>query len=450
MPRAHFTQPIVDSSGNLLTGATVRVLQPGTTTPVSSALYTSGSGGAVRAQPWTVSSGVVDFYMNAAQTVRLGVTRSGVETFIEDLDVGAVVDWITTVKDFGAVGDGVTDDSAAIQAALDAMTTGSSLYFPDGVYIIGTTLLFPTVDGVTLWCAPGSNGRFSGATLRAKTGAHLAATIASPEWYNSWPVGGTQKDAQGITISGLSFDGGGVRPSNPSVVMETTANTQYGLVMHGSNHKLLNVFVNSANMDGLHAAGSFGLDGTTTISETHEMWIDGGGIRNVGRDGFHAAPGAQDGSCGRVKVQYAGRHGFYTDDVTSAWDLGRNHPSRCGSDMFHHESGWEYDVSHNYLDSLGNFLDGVATPWRAADAKRYGIYMNTGNGNCAHVQSNRMHTNTAGSAVQPIVGLYLDGWVVATDNTLIYQASDSSVTMVENGGTPAWAVVRDNVAHTAS
>ena len=47
---------------------------------------------------------------------------------------------IVSVKDFGAVGDGVTDDSAAIQAALNSAT---ALYFPTGNYFIGTTLTLP-------------------------------------------------------------------------------------------------------------------------------------------------------------------------------------------------------------------------------------------------------------------------------------------------------------------
>ena len=37
------------------------------------------------------------------------------------------------VKDFGAVGDGVTDDTAAIQAAIDS-NSGKTIYFPSGIY----------------------------------------------------------------------------------------------------------------------------------------------------------------------------------------------------------------------------------------------------------------------------------------------------------------------------
>ena len=39
------------------------------------------------------------------------------------------------VKEFGAVGDGVTKDTQAIQAALDA---GGLVFFPPGTYLSGT------------------------------------------------------------------------------------------------------------------------------------------------------------------------------------------------------------------------------------------------------------------------------------------------------------------------
>jgi hypothetical protein len=45
-----------------------------------------------------------------------------------------------SVKDFGAVGNGVTDDTTAIQNAITAIGVGGSLFFPNGSYILTGTL----------------------------------------------------------------------------------------------------------------------------------------------------------------------------------------------------------------------------------------------------------------------------------------------------------------------
>jgi len=54
-----------------------------------------------------------------------------------------------SVKDFGAVGDGVADDTAEIQAAITAMALGGIVYFPPGTYLVNGTLTV-AVNGLTL------------------------------------------------------------------------------------------------------------------------------------------------------------------------------------------------------------------------------------------------------------------------------------------------------------
>lgn len=57
--------------------------------------------------------------------------------------VGALVTSVTgqtSVKSFGATGDGTTDDTAAIQAAIDSFASAGTLYFPDGSYKITDTI----------------------------------------------------------------------------------------------------------------------------------------------------------------------------------------------------------------------------------------------------------------------------------------------------------------------
>lgn len=55
---------------------------------------------------------------------------------------GSVRDWLN-VKDFGAKGDNVTDDTAAIQVALDACLMGGIVYLPAGGYRTSAPLTIP-------------------------------------------------------------------------------------------------------------------------------------------------------------------------------------------------------------------------------------------------------------------------------------------------------------------
>lgn len=55
-----------------------------------------------------------------------------------------------TDEEFGAVGDGVTDDTAAIQAAIDAQGTGKMVWFPKGTYKITSGLLVASKTDMTL------------------------------------------------------------------------------------------------------------------------------------------------------------------------------------------------------------------------------------------------------------------------------------------------------------
>jgi hypothetical protein len=102
-------------------------------------------------------------------------------------------DSILSVKDYGALGDGVTDDSAAIQAAIiDAADDGRTVYLPPGVYMLGNRLRMR--DGLTMRGA----GRF------------LTTLRLLPSW--DGPILDTEVKGQfddDLTLSGLTFDGDG-------------------------------------------------------------------------------------------------------------------------------------------------------------------------------------------------------------------------------------------------
>lgn len=84
----------------------------------------------------------VFFWENGA-----GFVDDGVNTIVPPANIGAwrrlpSIGYIFNVLDYGAVGDGVTDDTAAVLAAAAAMVDGSVLYFPasPGAYVVNSTI----------------------------------------------------------------------------------------------------------------------------------------------------------------------------------------------------------------------------------------------------------------------------------------------------------------------
>jgi len=82
-----------------------------------------------------------------------------------------------SVKDFGAVGDGVVDDTIAIQAALNA-STGGNVWFPVGTYKVTSTLTVP------------SRVRLVGNSKLQGGSSHIVSLTANPI-FTATPVSGS-------------------------------------------------------------------------------------------------------------------------------------------------------------------------------------------------------------------------------------------------------------------
>lgn len=114
------------------------------------------------------------------------------------------VDWVNVKKAYGAVGNGVTDDTAALQAAAAA---GSPLYLPAGSYLFnGASGLNITGNAVTLRGAGAEATKiilgsgFTGASAITVTGANCQIMDLSVNGASTTTT--SNPAAHGITVSG--------------------------------------------------------------------------------------------------------------------------------------------------------------------------------------------------------------------------------------------------------
>lgn len=115
-----------------------------------------------------------------------------------------------SVKDFGAVGDGVTDDTAAIQAAIDALDSagGGSVFFPIGTYKLTSALSI--VDSIQFI------GASKAATILYQTGTS-GEHVLSGDATSSFSL-------KSITLQGNASSGDGMK------VVDTSGSVSHILV----------------------------------------------------------------------------------------------------------------------------------------------------------------------------------------------------------------------------
>jgi len=169
-------------------------------------------------------------------------------------------------RQFGAVGDGVTDDTAAIQAAIDA--TGSEfLYFPSGTYIVSSTL--------TVTCST----RFDKNAILKPSGIAANAVVfditARTVHYGVIVAGSPGTDPANGTI-GIQVKGTGISASRTQLFDCVSNYCAYGIVV-ATFSVGLNQCVATGNTCNLS------MYGPTTNQEINDINVIGGNYSgNVG------------------------------------------------------------------------------------------------------------------------------------------------------------------------
>lgn len=196
---------------------------------------------------WATSSGSTDFGVGASDTP------------LEDA-VTAVEGVFYNVLAYGATGDGVTDDRAAIVAAdaAAAAAGGGTLFFPPGTYVIGSSF---TMTSTTSW--QGAGDGVTHVTLSdASSTLTLRGFVADISFENTTNLSGPLVTAGsgGIRAFRCRFGKTGNAQPSAAALVSMTSSTNYvfdgcAFRPHGSNATAL--LVSSASVTMLVVASRF-------------------------------------------------------------------------------------------------------------------------------------------------------------------------------------------------
>lgn len=178
---------------------------------------------------------------------------------------GSVID----VRSFGARGDGVTDDSQAIQAAVAALRSHQTLRFPTGSYRFAernprgaAAIVLAGVADVTVEFAPGAELLMDNLNPAGRTGTSHgvlvsgpAARIALRNVHVRWAADATRSLGDGIRVQGSAGPRAPVSGISLSDCV-VRSSPQAGVIMMGaSDISVTGLRVADTRADGLHFNG---------------------------------------------------------------------------------------------------------------------------------------------------------------------------------------------------
>lgn len=235
------------------------------------------------------------------------------------------LDWnIVTDPAYGAAGDGVTDDTAAIQAAIDACPPGGVVYIPVGIY--KTTATLDLKNGVTLMgshanlmVGPGMTGVEYQCFIQPAvpfTGTSVIEIIGDDDGTHP-DISGEQRllniMLDGSQLTGTTIDGIYARGNVQNVVMQNVCVRQMpnnGMITASRTDgtfpyswRLHHVQIDNCHSNGIYFTGNTDL----TLNDVQVIGCFARGIVLTN------CTNTQVVSC---RAEWCGSHGFH---ITGAW-----------------------------------------------------------------------------------------------------------------------------------
>jgi hypothetical protein len=220
--------------------------------------------------------------------------------------------WINVRTDFGAKGDGVTDDTSAIQQALAAVPVGGVVYFPNGVYQVSSPLTV-TVAGTKLLGDKASTGYSAGGAnqtvVNAASGFAGAAVIvaASIPDFAMRDLTVHAPNTTGTTI-GLQITGSGSCMLENVLVARTAGD---GIYLGGANPVVL-------RQVGVYHAGTGGAGHGFNIQGISDSWYTDCLAAGCATSGWNIQGGDNSTWIG-CRAEDGLKYGFWFHDTASLY-----------------------------------------------------------------------------------------------------------------------------------
>jgi len=284
-----------------------------------------------------------DLYAATATSTpaRLGV-GSDYQHLLADSTTSTGLKWATkefvNVKDYSATGDGSTDDTAAIQAAINGSSIGATIFFPLGTYIVSTTI---TLKPKRYYVGSSRDNSM----IKQATGANLNAVLASEAWLST--SGSATADSP-TYVRDLGVDGNKTNQ---------TSGTGIGLVTMTFWNDISRLLVQNTRGDGIRLTDTR-QDGsvlsTNTAVENHIFKCD---VRHAGGHGFRifdsGASQVTDGWIIDCIVHDAVEDGIHIDS-SEGWLVQGNHVYAMLKNGIFLGRGYFTRCMNNYVETFGS------------------------------------------------------------------------------------------------